>query len=100
VVGPSVTIQVDQNLINPGQSIAITVIARSVTGIDWIEFDAIESDNNENGNDDSSDPARVRQRLDCDWRTERANICTVSPSAAGRYTLRARGEGKDDAPSE
>ncbi|MCC7370042.1 MAG: hypothetical protein IT306_16575 [Chloroflexi bacterium] len=99
--GPTVTIQVDDDLIDPGQSISITVIARYATAIDWLEFDGIESENNnENDNDASDDPALARQRFDCDDRTECANVWSVSPTRPGRYTLRARAEGTDDVRSE
>jgi cell division septation protein DedD len=100
-VGPTVTIQVDDDLIDPGQSVTVTVIARYPTAIDWIEFEGIESDNNnENDNDASNDPALARQRFDCDDRTECANVWTISPTIPGRYTLRARGRGNDDVRSE
>ena len=100
-VGPSVTIQVDDELIDPGQTISVTVIGRYATAIDWIEFEGIESENNnENDNDASDDPALARQRFDCDNRTECANVWTVSPTIPGRYTLRARAEGEDNVRSE
>jgi hypothetical protein len=100
-VGPTVTIQVDDELIDPGQSVTVTVIARYATAIDWIEFEGIESDNNnENDNDASNDPALARQRFDCDNRTECANVWTISPTIPSRYTLRARGRGEDDVRSE
>jgi hypothetical protein len=100
-VGPTVTIQVDDDLIDPGQSVSVTVIARYATPIDWIEFEGIESENNnENDNDASDDPALARQRFDCDDRTDCANVWTVTPTVPGRYTLRARGEGTDDVRSE
>ena len=99
--GPTVTIQVDDDLIDPGQSVNVTVIARYDTPIDYIEFEGIESENNnENDNDASNDPALARQRFECDDRTECANVWTISPTIAGRYTLRARAEGNDDVRSE
>src|SRR5262250_2787512 len=70
-VGPSVTIQVDDDLIDPGQAVSVTVIARYSGPIDWIEFEGIESENNnENDNDASNDPELARKRFDCDDRTE------------------------------
>jgi len=99
--GPTVTIQVDDDLIEPGQSVAVTVIARYATAIDWLEFEGIESENNnENDNDASNDPALARQQFDCDNRTECANVWTVSPTIPGEYTLRARAEGVDNVRSE
>lgn len=98
---PTVTIQVDDELIDPGQTVNITVIARSTTPIEWIEWDGVESENNnENDNDASTDPAFARQRFECDDQTECANVWTVSPTIAARYTLRARAEGTDDIRSE
>src|SRR4051812_36062390 len=37
--GPSVTLQVDDTRIDPGQTINVTVIARYATAINWIEFE-------------------------------------------------------------
>jgi hypothetical protein len=99
--GPTVTIQIDDELIDPGQSVTVTVIARYSGPIDWLEFEGIESENNnENDNDASADPELARRRFDCDDRTECANVWTIRPTIAGRYTLRARAEGVDDVRSE
>ncbi|MFN8635659.1 MAG: hypothetical protein U0893_17565 [Chloroflexota bacterium] len=100
-VGPTVTIQVDDDLIDPGQTVHVTVIARYSTAIDWIEFEGIESDNNnENDNDASDDPALARQQFDCNDQTECANVWTVSPTISNRYTLRARARGNDGVRSD
>jgi len=99
--GPTVTIQVDDDTIEPGQSVSVTVIARYATPIDWIEFEGIESDNNnENDNNASSDPELSRKQFDCDDRTECANVWTIHPTVPGDYDLRARAEGVDDVRSE
>jgi hypothetical protein len=92
--GPSVTLQVDDDRIDPGQSIAVTVISRYATPIDWIEFEGVPGDNN-NDNDVATDPALTRQRFDCDDRTECANVWTITPSISGNVTLRARSRGTD-----
>jgi hypothetical protein len=97
--GPSVTLQVDDNRIDPGQSIAVTVIARYATPIDWIEFEGVPGDNN-NDNDVATDPALNRQRFDCDDRTECANVWTITPSISGNVTLRARSRGTDGVRSD
>jgi hypothetical protein len=99
--GPTVTIQVDDDVIEPGQSVSVTVIARYTGPIDWIEFEGIESENNnENDNDAATDPELARRRFDCDDRTECANVWTIRPTVVGDYTLRARAEGVDDVRSE
>ncbi|MGE3267696.1 MAG: hypothetical protein AB7P40_03040 [Chloroflexota bacterium] len=99
--GPTVTIQVDDDLTDPGQTVSVTVIARYDTPIEWIEFEGIESENNnENDNDASNDPELSRKRFDCDSRTECANVWTISPTIPGRYTLRARARGDDGVRTE
>jgi len=111
--GPTVTIQVDDDVIDSGQSISVTVIARYSGPIDWIEFEGIDDDDedgdNEDGDNDeandndgsaSSDTELDRKRFDCDDRTECANVWTVRPTVGGDYILRARAEGVDDVRSE
>jgi len=98
-IGPTVTLQVDDERIDPGQTIAVTVIARYPTAIDWIEFEGVPGDNN-NDNDVATDPALTRQRFDCDGRTECANVWTITPSISGNVTLRARSRGKDGVRSD
>jgi hypothetical protein len=100
--GPTVTIQVDDDLIDPGQSISVTVIARYTGPIDWIEFEGIENEDSgdDNDNEASADPELSRKRFDCDDRTECANVWTLRPTVAGEYDLRARAEGVDDVRSE
>jgi hypothetical protein len=100
-VGPTVTLQINDARIDPGQSVDVTVIARYTGPIDWLEFEGIESENNnENDNDASADPELGRKRFDCDDRTECANVWTIRPTIAGEYTLRARARGVDDVQSE
>jgi len=99
VGGPSVTLQVDDDVIDPGQSVAVTVIARYATPIDWIQFEGVAGDNN-NDNDATVDPALTRQQFDCDDRTECANVWTITPTISGDVTLRARARGNDGVRSE
>jgi hypothetical protein len=97
--GPSVTLQVDDTRIDPGQTISVTVIARYGTPINWIEFEGVPGDNN-NDNDLATDPALSRQRFDCDSRTECANVWQITPSISGDVTLRARARGTDGVRSD
>ncbi|MCC7370043.1 MAG: hypothetical protein IT306_16580 [Chloroflexi bacterium] len=94
---PTVTIQLDDPLIDSGQTIRITLIARHTRPIDWIEWEGVDG---ENVTDDefspSVDPQLARQRLSCDSRTECAQVVSVSPTTAGRYTLRARARDVDE----
>ncbi|MGE3911744.1 MAG: hypothetical protein AB7K36_20470, partial [Chloroflexota bacterium] len=115
--GPTVSIQVDDDLIDPGQSVSITVIARYPTAIKWIEWEGIDDQSGDNDNEDNangnanangndnegttiSEPEFQRKRFNCDDRLECANVWTVKPTVSGRYILRARSEGKDDVRSE
>ena len=101
--GPTVTIQVDDDTIDPGQSVSVTVIARYTGPIDWIEFEGERSDDDDDNDNTVSagdDPELARRRFDCDDRTECANVWTIRPTVAGDYDLRARAEGVDDVRSE
>lgn len=96
--GPAVSIQVDDNRIDPGQQISITVIASDPAGLKWIEWEGIHK-GNDNGNDNSSqvdDPALARQQFDCDNQTQCANVWTVTPTVSGDYVLRARARNTAD----
>jgi len=99
--GPTVTLQLDDEKIDPGQTVHVTVIARYATPIDWIEFEGVEGASNTNANDNTAtDQAFSRQRFDCDDRTECANVWTITPGISGDYTLRARSRGVDGVTSD
>ncbi|MCC6174279.1 MAG: hypothetical protein IT305_03150 [Chloroflexi bacterium] len=102
---PNVVIQVDDDRIDPGQKISITVIASDDVGLDWIEWEGVDANNdnnnnngngndnntNGNGNDNTAaDPALARQRFDCDDQKQCANVWTVTPTISGDYHLRGR----------
>ncbi|MDP8923110.1 MAG: hypothetical protein M3O34_09585 [Chloroflexota bacterium] len=92
---PSVTIQVDDETIDSGETISITVIASDDDGIEWIEWEGTivdDDDDNENDNRRTGDAALDgRHRHECDdEQTQCASIWTVTPTKSGRFTLRAR----------
>ena len=99
-VGPTVTLQVDDERIDPGQTVNVTVIARYATGIDWIEFEGVEGTRNNANDNAATDQAFARQRFDCDDRTECANVWSITPGISGDYTLRARSRGTDGVRSD
>jgi hypothetical protein len=99
VGGPTVTLQVDDDRIDPGQTINVTVIGRYATPIDWIEFEGVAGDNN-NDNEATVDPALARQRFDCDDRTECAQVWQITPTISGDVTIRARARGTDGVRSD
>jgi len=101
--GPTVTIQVDDDTVDPGQTISVTVIANHTVGIDWIEWEGVYDGNqnsNKNDNDAPSDAAFARQRFDCDDNTQCANVWTITPTVSGRYTLHARARDVNDVRSD
>ncbi len=102
--GPTVTVQVDDDTIDPGQSVSVTVIANHTVGIDWIEFEGVYDGNqnsNKNDNDSPADAAFARQRFDCDDSQKQcANVWTITPTISGRYTLRARARDVNDVRSD
>jgi len=102
VAGPSVTIQVDDQLIDPRQQISITVIATDPAGLNWIEWDGVP-EGRENANDNSGyvdDPALARQRFDCDGQTSCANVWTAQPMISSTYILRARARNRNGVRSD
>jgi hypothetical protein len=83
----TVELQLDDDLIDPGQKIRVTVIARSAVGLDWIEWQG----------DDTGDPVLDEShRFDgCDQRTECASVWEVVPVKSGKHDLRARARDKN-----
>jgi hypothetical protein len=91
---------VDDERIDPGQTVNVTVIARYATGIRWVEFEGVEGTRNNANDNAATDQAFARQRFDCDDRTECANVWSITPGISGDYTLRARARGTDDVRSD
>jgi len=86
--GPITTVelQIDDDLIDPGQKVRVTVIARSSSGLEWIEWSGDET--GEATLDDN-------HRFDgCDQRTECASVWEVTPVKDGDHILRARARDK------
>jgi hypothetical protein len=89
--GPSVSIQVDDDTIDQGDQVAITVIARDPRGLDWIAWEG----------DDTDDAELDREhRFDCNGQTECASVWTVRVTQAGEHTLNASALTTDDVRSE
>jgi len=90
--GTTITVQLDDDTIDPGQSVTVTLIANHTAGIDWIEFEGVYegNDNNQNDNEAAGDAALARQRLDCDDNLQCAKVITITPTIPGRYTIQAR----------
>ena len=88
---PTVSIQVDDDRLNPGQSLTVTLIGRDDKGLEWIEWREVEDDsNNDNDDPDFDTVLRERHRFDCDNQVECAQVWTVSPSVPGDHVLEAR----------
>jgi len=89
--GPAVSIQLNDNVIDAGHQIQVTVIARDPRGLDWITWEG----------DDTNDAELDREhRFDCNGQTECANVWTVVVSQTGRFTLNARAKTVDDVESD
>ena len=91
------TLRVDDDRIDPGETIRVTGIAQDDTGLDWIQFEGRRDDNN---NDNIEDPALARQEFDCDNQRQCANVFTLTPTVSGEYRLRARARDIDGNRSE
>jgi len=89
--GPAVSIQVDDDTIDAGDQVAITVIARDARGLDWIAWEG----------DDTDDAELDREhRFDCNGQTECASVWTVRVTEPGTHTLNASAMTTDDVRSE
>jgi hypothetical protein len=94
VAGPSTSIQVDDELIDPGQAVRVTVIGRATTPLAWIQYIPVLGDENPDGDySPATDPELIRRDFDCaavSSLTECANVWTIAPTVPGRYTLWGR----------
>jgi hypothetical protein len=99
-LGPHVTIQVDDDEIDPGDSVDVTVIAVYGTGIDWIEWEGVREENENDNTSPASDPELAGKEYDCNGTPNCANDWSVKPTVPGQYELRARAKGEDGVLSE
>jgi hypothetical protein len=94
VAGPSTSIQVDDDLIDPGQSIRVTLIGRSTVPLAWIQYvTVLGEDSPDEDHSPATDPELARRDFDCaavSDLTECANVWTIAPTVPGRYTLWGR----------
>jgi hypothetical protein len=89
--GPSVSVQVDDDVIDPGQAVRITLIARHTSAIDWLQYSVNLGDESpDQDHSPATDPQLAAQALDCDGRSDCAFVWTSTPTTPGRYTLWAR----------
>lgn len=88
---PTVSIQLSDTRIDPGDSVDVTVIARDDRGVDWIEWREVEDDASNDNSDTDFDPIlRERRRFDCDDQRDCANVWRVNPSRSGTHVLEGR----------
>ena len=99
-LGPRVTIQLDDDAIDPGDSVSVTVIASYPTAIEWIEWEAVEADNGNDNESSVSDAELSGDEFDCDGSTNCANVWTVRPTVPGEYEVRARARAENGTTSE
>ncbi|MCC6174494.1 MAG: hypothetical protein IT305_04245 [Chloroflexi bacterium] len=100
-LAPTVTLQVDDDRIETGQHIAVTVIGNDDKGLEWIEWEGTIVEGGDNDNRSTGDPALDdRHRHDCDDEKQCAFVWQVTPTKAGSYTLRARGRDNNGQRSE
>jgi hypothetical protein len=76
---PSVTIQLSDDSIDLGEEVEITVIGKSDSGLDWIQWEG----------DDTDDPELDSHRFDCENRKDCARTWTVKPTEKGSVDISA-----------
>ena len=89
---PTLSIQVDDEVVDPGETVDVTLIGADDVGLQWIEWEGTYFDDGEdNDNRSTGDPALDgRHRHDCDDQKQCASIWTITPTVSGRFILRAR----------
>jgi hypothetical protein len=88
----TIELQLDDDLIDPGQNLRVTVIGRSPAGLDWIEWQ---------GDDTGDAVLDDNHRFDgCDSNTQCASVWDVKPTRGGSHDIRARGRDKNGARSD
>jgi len=99
-IGPNVTIQLDDDAIDPGESIIVTVIASYDAGIDWIQWEGVKRENENDNESSETDPELSLKEHDCNGTQNCANVWSVKPTVPGDYRMRARGKGEDGITSD
>jgi hypothetical protein len=99
-LGPRVTIQLDDDAIDPGDTVNVTVIASHPTAIEWIEWEGVEGHNENDNESSASDPELSGDQFDCDGSTNCANVWTIRPTVPGDYQVRARARAENGSTSE
>jgi hypothetical protein len=88
---PTISINLDDDRIDPGESVTFTLIGRDDKGVDWIEWREVEDDATNDNDDPDFDPVlRERHRFDCDNQLECAQVWTVAPTVPGDHVIEAR----------
>jgi hypothetical protein len=85
---------VDDDLIDPGQSVRVTLIGRSTVNLAWIQYvTVLGEDSPDEDHSPATDPELARRDFDCTAvsnLTECANVWTIAPTVPGRYTIWGR----------
>jgi hypothetical protein len=99
---PTATIQVDDDAIDPGETISVTIIGRGTNNLLLLEWQTVLGDENpDEERSPATDPQLAKQYFYCDQeRNDCANVWTVTPTTPGRYTLWARAYDVTGTPSE
>ena len=81
----------DDDLIDPGQPVKVTLIARHTSPLEWIQYWVNLGDENpDQDHSPATDPQLVSQGIRCEGQTDCAFVWTISPTTPGRYTLWGR----------
>jgi hypothetical protein len=89
---PTVSIQVDDERIQVGQTVNVTVIAQDNKAIEWIQWEGTIPGDGDNDNKATGDgDLDAEHRHDCDGQSQCAFVWQIAPKTSGEYVLRARG---------
>jgi len=92
-VGPEVTVQLEDAVIDSGQRVSVTVIGRDTERLYLLElYPVLGSDSPDAEHSPSTDPEFAARTFRCDSRLSCATVWSIAPTTGGRYTLWARGQ--------
>ena len=95
------SIQVDDDRVEAGQKISITLIAEDNHGVQWIEWEGTVLGEGDNDNKAVGDPEMDgSHRHDCDGNKQCAFVWSVTPTKVGDYAIRARARDDNGTRSE
>jgi hypothetical protein len=92
-VGPAVTIQIDDAVIDSGQIVNVTMIGHDTEPLYLLElYPVLGNESPDREHSPATDSELAARTFRCDSRLSCATVWSIAPITGGRYTLWARGQ--------